>query len=136
METLQTIKTEKENKVSALINECLMFFAFSNNQFDENKTLLNEGEKYVSLGAGAYMPKGKVNNYIDGIKAINKWYKAAIKDSKLRKENIVYELNNHEAFYTGDVEDTVNALGNDYSISEVREVYKTERENQILERLI
>lgn len=133
MNNLSQIKKQKEDKVSELINTCSMFFAFSNAQFTENKTPLQEGENYVHLGAGAYMPKGKVDAYLYGIKAINKWYKLAIKENKLRKDNIVYELNNQEAFYTGEIETTVDALGDDYNESEVREVFKSERNNQDLQ---
>lgn len=129
---LAAIKEQKEAKVSQLITDCSMFFAFSNEQFHKNKTPLQEGEKYVSLGAGAYMPKGKVDTYLNGIKAINKWYKAAVKDNKLRKENIIYELNNHEAFYTYELEDTLAALGSDYTEQEVRQVFNAERDNQIV----
>lgn len=133
MKTLHELKSEKESKVSALITDCSMFFAFSNEQFAENKTPLQEGEKYVSLGAGAYMPKSKVTVYLDGIKAINKWYKLAVKDNKVRRENIVYELNNHEAFYTFDIESTLNALGEDYTKTEVMQVFNVERNKQILQ---
>lgn len=126
MKNLAAIKAEKEQKMSALISACSMFFAFSNEQFEQNKTPLAEGEKYVSLGAGAYMPKSQVNNWIEGTKNIDKWYKAALKDNKLRRQNIAYELANHEAFYTGEIEDTLQALGSDYSREEVQEVYRSE----------
>lgn len=107
-----------------------MFFAFSNEQFAENKTPLKEGEKYVSLGAGAYLPKGSVDKYISGIKEIEKWYKTTIKENKVRSENILYELCNHEAFYTCDIEDTLLALGSDYTQDEVQAVYNANREKQ------
>jgi len=38
----QNIKKEKEAKTSLLIKKCKMFFAFSNKQFEENKTDLKE----------------------------------------------------------------------------------------------
>jgi hypothetical protein len=123
------IKKLKEDKVSALIAECLMFFAFSNEQFAENKTPLQDGEKYVSIGAGAYIPKGKLQPYIDGIEAINKWYKDEVKENKQRAANILYELNNHEAFYTNDIEDTLEALGSDYTADEVMTVYNSHYNN-------
>lgn len=123
MKTIQELKKEKEQKVTALINESLMFFAFSNEQFAANKTPLQEGEKYVSIGAGGYMPKSKVSVYIDGIATIEKWYKAAVKANNARRDNIVYELNNHESYYTHDIEDALNALGGDYTSTEVTAVF-------------
>lgn len=131
MTTLATIKAEKQRKVDQLLTDCLIFFAFSNEQFTANKTQLQPGEKYVSLGAGGYMPKGQVDNYLNGMKAINKWFKKAIKESKTRKEHIAYELNNYEAFYTGDIEDTLTALGNDYTAAEVWAVYHEVAEKQL-----
>jgi hypothetical protein len=123
MKNLSAIKAEKENKVSELIKACSMFFAFSNEQFEKNKTPLQDGEKYVSLGAGAYMPKSQVDNWIKGSKDIDIWYKAALKGNKLRYQNIAYELANHEAFYTCSIDDTLEALGPDYSREEVQAVY-------------
>lgn len=122
MKSLGEIKKEKEDKVSALIAECLMFFAFSDEQFAESKTQLQPGEKYVHIGAGAYMPKSKVDTYITGMASIKKWYKEAIKESNLRKQNIEYALNNHEAHYTGDIEPALVELGSDYTAKEVMEV--------------
>jgi len=131
MKPITEIKAEKEAKFNDLIKSVGMFFAFSNQQFNENKTPLKEGEKYVSLGAGAYMPKGNVDLWVNESKAINKWYKEEVKENKARKANIVYELNNHEAFYTGELEETLEALGEDYTREEVREVYNAEREKQL-----
>jgi len=101
-----------------------MFFAFSTEQFHENKTPLQEGEKYVSIGAGAYIPKSQVNNWINGIKEIEKQYKAAVKSNKLRKQEIAYQLNNYECYYTGDISDALEALGSGYTQAEVMEVYR------------
>jgi hypothetical protein len=119
------LKKQKEDKVDALIRECLMFFAFSDEQFVKNKTPLQEGEIYVSLGAGAYMPKGKVKAYLNGMKEIKAWYKKAVNESKLRRENIVHAIRNHEADYTGEIDDVMVELGDDYSPEEVRAVLKT-----------
>ncbi len=130
MKTLQAIKKENEGKISELFTLCGVFFAFSDEQFTKNKTPLKEGEKYVSLGAGGYMPKGNVDTYINGMKEIKKWYKAEIKANKMRKENIMYELNNHEAFYTGELGPVMNALGSDYTEEEVKDVYRTMEVNQ------
>lgn len=128
---IQEIKQQKEDKVSQLIKDCSMFFAFSNEQFDKNKTPLQEGEKYVSLGAGCYMPKGNVEKWIAGTKEIDKWYRDTVKANKQRKANILYELLNHEAFYTNDIDDTVEALGSDYTPAEVLEVFRAERKKGV-----
>lgn len=124
------LKVEKQNKVDALITSCRVFFAFSNEQFTSNMPTLEEGDKIVSMGAGGYLPKSQVQNWIDGMDAIGKWYKGATKSIKLRKQNIAYELSNHEAYYTGDISDTLDALGEDYTREEVLEVFYKERRKQ------
>lgn len=115
MKTIPEIKKEQEAKLSELFKTCGVFFAFSNEQFESNKTPLEEGEKYVTIGGGGYLPKGKVTEFKDGMSALDKWYKAEIKSNKARKAHILYELNNHEAFYTHDIEDTLECLGEGYS---------------------
>lgn len=130
MKNLTEIKAEKQLKVDAIIKNSLMFFAFSNDQFNENKTQLQEGEKYVSLGAGCYMPKSKVEGYLKAMKEVNQWFKATVKENKARTQHIAYEINNHEAYYTGDIEDAMSALGSDYTKKEVLAVYNVERLKQ------
>lgn len=133
MNTLQSIKKEQQNRVNDLLTNCLVFWAFSNEQFAANKTPLQDGEKYVSIGGGGYMPKGKVDAYLNGMKEINKWFKAATKPAEIRKAHILYELNNYEAFYTGDIEDTMNALGSGYTAAEVWAVYHEKAEQAHLQ---
>lgn len=127
MKTIPEIKHEQETKLSELFKLCGVFFAFSNNQFDENKTHLQEGEKYVSIGAGGYLPKGKAKLFADGIDDLDKWYKAEIKANKARKAHILYELNNHEAYYTHDIESTLECLGEDYTREEVLKVFRNRK---------
>jgi hypothetical protein len=127
---LAEIKIQKELKASQAMTQCGLFFAFSNQQFTENKTPLQEGEKYVHIGAGAYLPKGNLDKFLNQMEQINKWYKDAIKAGKQRQKNIIYELCNHEAFYTGDIEDTLAALGSDYTKAEVLKVYNSQYKTQ------
>jgi hypothetical protein len=132
MKTISEIKTEKQEKYNTLMRNCLVFWAFSNEQFEQNKTPLAEGEKYVRIYGGGLMPQGQVNNFNEGIQTIEKWYKAELKSNKARKANILYELCNHEAFYTGDVSDTLETLGSDYTRKEVLEVYHKEHKRQMI----
>lgn len=124
MKIINDLRKKQTEKTNKLFTDCLVFWAFSNEQFEQNKTKLEDGEKYVSMGAGGYIPKSKVETLQNGIKEINKWFKAATKDSKTRVANILYELNNHEAYYTGDINATLDALGSDYTHEEVLKVYR------------
>lgn len=129
MTSISSLKNEQQKKVNELITNCNVFFAFSNEQFSEGmkKNPLTDGDKYVSIGAGGYMPKSKVKDFSEGMKAINKWFKSATKDAKTRQQNIAYELANHEAYYTGEIDATLEALGDDYTYDEVKEVFNKER---------
>lgn len=122
----QGIKKEAEEKRSVMFKEVGLFFAFSDEQFAKNKTPLAEGDKYISAGAGGYLPKSKVDEFIKKNKAITKWEKDEIKSRKLAREQIAYELANHEAYYTGDLEDTYDALGGVYTMEEITKVYLEE----------
>lgn len=127
---ISELKNQKQEKVSQLITECGMFFAFSTEQFEKNKTPLKDGEKYVRMFGGGFMPKGNLEQWVEGSKAIELWYRGEMKNEKMRRANIAYELSNHEAFYTGNISDTLEALGEDYTYEEVRKVYFEELKNQ------
>ena len=68
----------------------------------------------MSIGAGGYLPKGNVDTFINGMEAITKEYKAAIKSNKLRVKLIAYQLANHECYYTGDIEPALYSLGGEF----------------------
>ena len=125
----QEIKAEAEKRLSTLLTECGVFWAFSNEQFEQNKTPLKEGEKYVSIGMGGYMPKGNIQAFSQGNKDLAAWQKAEIKKYKQQDEQIKYELYNHECFYTGDVERVCELLP-DVPKDRILKVYHEERRNQ------
>lgn len=118
--TISELNKERENRQSILFKKVGLFWAFSNEQFAKNKTPLKEGEKYVSIGAGGYMPKSGLPIFVAGMKEINHWFKEATKEEKIRKALIRYELNNHEATYTGEIEPTLDALGEGFTPEEVQ----------------
>lgn len=118
------LREEKQKAIHELMDSCLVFFAFSNQQFDENKTTLLENDKYVSIGAGGYMPKSKVKLFINGMDKIKKNFKKQISENKqARKELIIFELHNHECFHTYELEDAVKALGTGFTYKEVKKVF-------------
>lgn len=122
------IKIEREKKQSQLFTATGLFWAFSNEQFEKNKTPLEPGDKYVRLPHGGFLPKSNLDTMLTGMEEINKWFKAEINANKeTRRAHIAYELNNHEAFYTGCIDSTCAALGDDYTPAEVRKVYNQEQ---------
>lgn len=124
-----SIKKEKEKMTSELFEKCGVFFAFSDEQFLENKTPLKEGEKYISIGGGGYMPKGNYDTFKEGMKSITKIGKKKVEENKLAETEILYELNNHECFYTSDYSDVVDMFKGTYTEEQIRDVYNKHHES-------
>ena len=127
---LYELKIESEQRRSRSMQECGMFFAFSDKQFEENKAPLEEGDKYVRLFGGAFMPKSKVDTWMKRVEENLQWFSSEIKYNNLRRAHIAYELSNHEAYYTGSIDSTMDALGEEYTREEVYKVFREEAQNQ------
>ena len=126
--TIHELKELHQSKVDALIVECNVFFAFSNQQFEEGKKLnpVGEGEKYTRIPGGGFLPSAKSMDFKKGIEEIHNWYTEQLKQPELRRANIAYELANHEAYYTGEIDQTMDALDESHTEEEVWAVYKEE----------
>lgn len=93
--------------------------AFSNEQFKEMmaKWGLKEKDtdKILSLGAGAFIRKADKEAYLEMNRKHTRKLNEAIAADKTGEgfiyEMFSYELANHEYGYTGDLEDTLDALG-------------------------
>lgn len=119
---MKTLQSYIEAAQTKLFNDTGAFFAFSNKQFDEGK---KEGVKYASLGAGLICPADKAQILVDGLESIHKSGIAQdIAENGIDKI-IARELANYEAFYTYEIDDTVDAL-EDYGITreQVQAVFK------------
>lgn len=126
--TYREIKRVEGEKLGELCHQVGLFWAFSNEQFEEGKksSPIKSGDKYVSIGAGGFLPKSNIDKWIQGMKDIEKWVKDTKKDAK---EVILYELNNYECFYTGDISDAMPRLEElGYTSAEVKKVYHANRE--------
>ena len=117
----QKLRDLKEAKFSQLSKDCGLFWAFSNKQFDENKTPLKAGDKYVHIGGGGYLSKSNADKLMKGIDELNAWYKREMEKENLVEEEILYEINNHECYYTGDLTDVFDILP--YPKQQIIEVY-------------
>lgn len=131
MRTLQEIKKQEEEKHTALFKECGLFWAFSTEQFEKNKTPLQEGDKYTSIGAGGYLPKRNVDLFCNGMEAIKKWRSQEVKSNKLQYQQIAYELSNHECYYTGDISVVIDLFKDTYTAEQIQQVYSKERKKHI-----
>jgi len=109
--THEQIAAEYKIKMNNLLSKYKIFFAFSNQQFTESMPKLAPGDKIISLGAGAYMPKSFLDLYKTESKIIEKWHTDSYANNEAAKEDyIYYELQNYECFYTGNISDVVNSF--------------------------
>lgn len=125
--TYKQLKAEIQTRYSELFHECGVFWAFSIEQF---KRQAPKGVKLVSIGMGGYLPKDNYQRLTDGLKAITNYEKGMRKQIKA-EDAILYELRNYECFYTGEIDEAVEALANlGYTYEQVREVYKKHYDNE------
>lgn len=128
IKTYGELREQREQKISDLHEQFGLFWAFSQKQYEENKTPKEEDEKYVSIGGGGFVPKSKCQPLLDEMENIEKWYNEEIK-TNFKKEAIAFELANHECYYTGEIDDVVNIFEGVFSKYEIAEVYIEERNN-------
>ena len=128
---MKYLQDYQEQRQTELFTRLGTFFCFSGKQFKEGR---KEGVKYSNMGSGMVTPDGTEIELIESLDTI---YKESIEQDM--KENgkdgiIKRELANHEAYYTGSIESTVEALEG-YSITdeEILKVYRAER-NQLIEQ--
>mgnify|MGYP003646561726 FL=1 len=104
-----------EKPQTELFKKTGTFFAFSDKQFEEQEV---KGKKYSALGSGMYTQKGNEKEVVETLEKIyNKAVNQDLKDNG-KDQVILRELLNHEAFYTGEIEDTIHSLEGYKEISE------------------
>lgn len=125
--TVHELIKAREVATSELIKDCGVFFAFSKSQYDEGAKELVD-DFYTATGFGGYLPSKNVSKYMDGMIDIFNAFEKFVNDKGLREEYINYELGNHEAWYTGDIDSTKSALIGTYTDKELWDVYNKYRE--------
>ncbi len=123
----------EQAKYDKLMEDCQVFWAFGEDQFKEGKKKINlkKGEKLTSIGSGGFMPNKHYKQFVEGMKAIDKWAKTSKKDDKAV---ILYELNNHECFYTGDWYNAMPRLKDlGYTEKQVKTVFRSAEGRKIME---
>ena len=99
---------------SELFKKTNTIFAFSNKQFDEQK---KEGVTYVNMGRGMLTDERYVEDVINGFTEILNQAIAQDLEENGKEGVILRELANHEAYYTGEIDDTYEELKK-YDITE------------------
>lgn len=130
MLTYAQINKITQDKQTELFEANSVFFAFSDSQVLEGMAQYNITDKslLISLGAGMIAPRANIKNITIGLKTIQADKKKMVKERSDIKKTILYELNNYECFYTGDITDALEALSAyDVTREQVLAVYKENR---------
>lgn len=107
--------TELKSKHQAEVNAFPFGFAFNQSQFDEmmRKWDLKPTDirEILSIGGGGYIRRSDSKAMHEMFKRHEAEWSIAIQDEEFMFEMFNYELANHEYSYTGDLTDTLEALG-------------------------
>ena len=127
--TMKYLSNYMEDRQTKAIDKAKAFFAFSDKQVEEGKAKqgLTDDIKLVSVGSGLICPKDTAKTLIKELDTI---YKNSIKQDveENTKDGVIKrELYNHEAFYCGEIEQTVDAL-QDYplTVEDIQKIYQGE----------
>lgn len=103
MQTFSELLNEYENKKNLELTKTGIFYAFSNAQWEENKTHKDAPDsEYISAGYGGYIHKSNKEKYTNFFNKILPQLKKEF-TSKININDLInYELINHECWYTGD----------------------------------
>lgn len=124
--TIEQIHEEHQKKLSAMFGELGVFFAFSKQQFEQSR---KEGVEYVRGFAGMIIPKENVKLVEQRLELIHEEVTALMREHIPMEKYILYELHNHEAFYTGETDDVWELAKSYYPDCTLDDVYKVYREN-------
>lgn len=112
------VKKEYDQKYHDEFNKTGVFWAFTNAQFDENKTHKDAPDsEYLSIGCGGYIHKSnkeKLDNFNNVIAPQLK--KEFIKNIELN-DFIDYELANHESYLDYDYSQVAYIISDYYNLS-------------------
>ncbi|MFS2717030.1 hypothetical protein AAH068_19170 [Bacteroides uniformis] len=124
--TIEQIHEEQQKKLSAMFEEFGVFFAFSKQQFEQSR---KEGVEYVSGFAGMIIPKDNVTLVDERLDHIHEEAAALMREHIPMEKYILYELYNHEAFYTGEVDEVLKLARSYYPDCTLDDIYKVYRAN-------
>jgi len=127
MKTYQEIKSTYEKTANQLITDYDVFFAFSDEQLEKGmaKIGIKNQTELTSIGMGGFIPKTKVDTYLRATDEAYNSYKKELKQAKEVKEQaILYELNNHECFYSEELDPVIDFFKDIYTKKEIIAVYK------------
>ena len=118
-------KFDTDKALSEILDLHGAFFAFSEAQLKEKMICC---VRYATAGAGLIIPVAMRQSFDEQYSALTrKKYEYELANNAAR-DIIAYELSNHESYYTGEIEDAVDALKPyGFTVEQVLKVYNEER---------
>lgn len=110
--TVSSVRAEGQALTTKCFEKYGVFFAYSKKQFDEGvlKIKLDAGEKLVNVLGAAYCRSSVADAFIAELEAIFEQNKKDMLEKVGVEAIIKYELENHESYYTGSIDDACDAL--------------------------
>lgn len=129
--TFKDYKEEYEQAYNKGLEETGVFFAFSKEQFNENKQPKDaKDNEFISVGLGGYIHESNKKKLDDFINIKAKELQETFKSKVKLDDMIEYELINHECYYTGDYLEILDLIRSYYTelseeeaINKIKEVY-------------
>lgn len=100
--TIISLKALNEAKMSEILAENKVFFAFNDSQFNEGKEKNQITGKIIKLNYGGFAPVETAKKFTLECENLHNWFNNEIIKHNLIEDHILYELSNYECFYTGD----------------------------------
>lgn len=126
MTILNDVLKKYQDSVNRVIDECEVFYAFTDKQFEEGLAKVRSTDSkatVIKLGGGVFIPTRNIDKYYDGLATCKENFKSIIDHYNLHDQYIEYQLCNYESYYTGDIEYAFGSMIGDYTISRVLEVF-------------
>lgn len=129
--TYKQIKDKHQKAYGDIMDKAGLFWAFGNDQFEEGLDKLKEskqllkGEKLTRFPGGGFVPSKNFDNMLKEMKQADKLEKKELKEAReLKTSAILYELKNHECFYTGNIDEVIDIFKGIYTPKAIQKVYK------------
>ena len=130
-----TEKEKHDKRFNEELEKAGIFWAFGSQQFEEYRTYKEESldyKNYLSIGHGGYIHKKdreKLDKFfLEVVPQLNKEFAESVD----RETHILYELDNHECFYTCDITDVFEGLKhyyNDITEEEIKKVFNKNKKH-------
>lgn len=121
------LEREHQERMSAVFDKHGIFWAFSDEAFEEKR---KPNVEYVGVIGGGCCPKSNVKAFYLDFANLQEERKKAFQSNTTMDEVIVRELANHECYYTGDysvILEVVKMAFPECTLEDLASVYKRER---------